>query len=86
MFGRLKLAWRIYKAYMQFVKETKGEMTLVDWIKGVIILSVLGVGVGLPIVIKTIQSVNITDPTTSLVVNFIPAIVAVALLLGYLGR
>lgn len=73
-------------AYIAFVKDTKGAVSLVDWVKGMIVLAILGVGVALPIVIQTVQNTNVSDPTTSLIIGFIPTIVAVVILLGFFGR
>ena len=42
---------RLWKAYMEFIRDTKGELSFVDWIKRIIVLTILGVGVALPIVI-----------------------------------
>lgn len=79
-FGR-----KIVNTY-RMLKDMRGELTFIDWIKGVIVLAILGVGVAIPIVVQTIQSVNVSDATTQLILGFIPAITAVAILLGFLGR
>ena len=62
-----------------------GEITLLDWIKGVIAVTILGVGVAIPIVTNTVQSINVSDPTTKLVLGFIPPVVAVSFLMLILG-
>ncbi|RLG80305.1 MAG: hypothetical protein DRO09_03320 [Thermoprotei archaeon] len=62
-----------------------GEITLLDWIKGVIAVTILGVGVAIPIVVNTVQSINVSDPTTRLVLGFIPPVVAVSFLMLILG-
>lgn len=67
------------------LKDKRGEITLLDWIKGVIAVTILGVGVAIPIVVNTIQSVNVSDPTTKLVLGFIPPVVAVSFLMLILG-
>ncbi|ADB58714.1 flagellar biosynthetic protein FliQ [Archaeoglobus profundus] len=73
-------------SYIEFVKDRKGTVGLVDWIKGIIVLAILGVGVAIPIVVNTVQSVSVNDTTTQLVLSFIPPILAVTILLGFLGR
>ncbi|ADB58007.1 hypothetical protein [Archaeoglobus profundus] len=69
----------------KMLKDKRGEITLLDWIKGVIAVTILGVGVAIPIVVNTIQSVNVSDPTTKLVLGFIPPVVAVSFLMLILG-
>jgi len=68
------------------LKDKRGEITLLDWIRGVIAVTILGVGVAIPIVVNTIQNVTVNDATTQMILNFIPPILAVSVLLAYLGR
>jgi len=74
--------------YLEFVRDTKGEVSIVDWVKGIIILAILGVGVGVPIVIQTVNQVSgcVTDPTTALVLGVLPVVVVVGILLAFLGH
>jgi len=76
-----------WENYVAFIKDTKGQANLIDWVIGVILLAILGVGVALPIVINTIQSIlpNLSG-TTAMIVGIIPTIVTVVLLLMFLGR
>ena len=68
------------------IKNNRGEVTLIDWIKGIIVLAILGVGVAIPIVVNTVQNITVNDTTTQLILTFIPPILAVSILLGFLGR
>lgn len=70
----------------KMLKDKRGEITLLDWIRGVIAVTILGVGVAIPIVVNTIQNVTVNDATTQMILNFIPPILAVSVLLAYLGR
>lgn len=76
-----------WENYVAFVQDTRGQTTIVDWVIGVILLCILGVGVALPIVINTVQSIlpNLTG-TTALIVGIIPTIVVVVILLMFLGH
>lgn len=58
--------------FSRMLRSKGGEITLLDWIKGVIAVTILGVGVAIPIVVNTVQSINVSDPTTRLVLGFIP--------------
>ena len=70
-----------------FLMDTKGETNIVDWIVGIIIAAILGVGVALPIVIDTVNNVmpNVSGITAT-VIGVIPVAVAITLLLVFLGR
>lgn len=70
----------------RMLRDRAGQISFVDWIKGVIVLAILGVGVAIPIVVNTIQSISVNDTMTSLILGFLPPILAVAVLLGFLGR
>ena len=76
-----------WENYVAFIHDTRGQTNLVDWVIGVILLAILGVGVALPIVINTIQSIlpNLSG-TTAMIVGIIPTIVTVVILLMFLGR
>jgi hypothetical protein len=69
----------------RMLKDRRAQITLTEWIRGVIAVTILGVGVAIPIVVNTVQSVNVTDPTTKLVLGFIPPVVAVSFLMLILG-
>ena len=62
-------------------------MSITDWILGLIIAAILGVGVALPIVIDVVQTAlqNATGITAT-VIGVIPVAVAITLLLIFLGR
>jgi len=64
----------------------KGALNIVDWVKGIIVLAILGVGVAIPVVVQTVSSINVSDTMTTLILGFLPAILAVSILLGFLGR
>jgi len=70
-----------------FRKDTAGAASLTDWIIGLIIAAILGVGVALPIVVETVSNVmgNLSGITAT-VVGVIPVAVAITLLLIFLGR
>ena len=84
MFG---LKEKLVKKLNRFIQDIRGQYSLTDWVMGVIILAILGVGVALPIVIDTVNRVlsNLTG-TTALVVGAIPTIVAVVIVLMFMGR
>ena len=71
----------------RLAKDTKGETNIVDWIIGIIIAAILGVGVALPVVIDTVNNVmpNVSGITAT-VIGVIPVAVAITLLLIFLGR
>ncbi len=72
------------ESWIAFCKDTKGTVNMLDWIKGIIVMVILGVGVALPIMINTINSVNVSDPMTALVIGVLPVIFAVSILLALL--
>jgi len=71
----------------RLAKDTKGEVSVVDWIVGIILAAILGVGVALPIVIDTVNQVlpNVSGMAAT-VIGVIPVAVAITLLLVFLGR
>ena len=83
--------WSDFSAFARdwnaFLMDTKGETNIVDWIIGIIIAAILGVGVALPIVIDTVNNVmpNVSGITAT-VIGVIPVAVAITLLLVFLGR
>lgn len=70
-----------------FRNDVKATTSITDWVISVVVLAILGVGVALPIVVDSVSSVaaNLSG-TAAMVVNVIPTIVAVVVLLLFLGR
>ncbi len=83
---KIKAALKAHAEY-RMLKCQKGESSLIDWVIGVILLSILGVGVAVPIVINTVNSVlpNVSG-TTATIIDTIPVVVAVVILLMFFGR
>ncbi len=76
-----------WENYVAFIKDTRGQGNLIDWVIGVILLAILGVGVALPIVIDTVNQISPNlSGTTAMIVGIIPTIVVVVILLMFLGR
>ena len=75
------------ETFRAFREDTAGAMSVTDWILGIIIAAILGVGVALPIVIETVQTaLQNASGITATVIGVIPVAVAISLLLVFLGR
>lgn len=82
-----KDAYEFLKTFKAFREDTAGRTSITDWILGLIIAAILGVGVALPIVIDVVQTAlqNATGITAT-VIGVIPVAVSISLLLIFLGR
>lgn len=78
---------RFLETFRAFREDTAGATSITDWILGIIIAAILGVGVALPIVIETVQTaLQNASGITATVIGVIPVAVAISLLLLFLGR
>ncbi len=82
-----KDAHEFLETFRAFREDTAGAVSITDWILGLIIAAILGVGVALPIVIDVVQTaLQNASGITATVISVIPVAVAISLLLVFLGR
>lgn len=82
-----KDAYEFLETFKAFREDTAGRTSITDWILGLIIAAILGVGVALPIVIDVVQTaLQNASGITATVIGVIPVAVAISLLLIFLGR
>ncbi len=77
----------LYNVAHRLLADNRAETDIISWVIGVIIAAILGVGVAIPIVVDTVNTVlpNVSGITAT-VLGVIPVAIAITLLLTFLGR
>ncbi len=77
---------RVHERAEEFVKDARAY-TITEWVVGVILLAVLGVGVAIPVIVDTVNRVlpNVSGITAT-ILGIVPVMAVISLLLMMLGR